>query len=179
MHLQMKLLQTLSNDANMIESFDADSKAKIVDSGASSCATSDRSLFIEGTCKPLKGVTISGIASGLKASGIGSIKLNIIDDNDKAMELQIDRALHLKDLPHTLLSPQQILKQHRSLNNSFTLYDDRAVLTLDDLKKTIQYDHLTNLPMLYTESGINKLCNMTQDGSNDDSLTAAQKSLLY
>ena len=160
-------------------SFDADSVPKIVDSGASSFATSDRSLFIDGNYKPLKGVKISGIASGLEASGVGSIKINFRDDDDKAVELHVDRVLHLKDLPHTLLSLQQILQQHQSLQNSFALCSDRAVLLLHNFKKTIKYDPLTNLPMLYTESGVTKLYNVTQDGSENDSLTAAQRSLFH
>ena len=71
-----------------------------------------------------KGVTISGIASSLEALSIGSIRLNITDNNDKAAELQVDRILHLKDLLHTLLSLHQILKQNRLLNTSFALYND-------------------------------------------------------
>ena len=175
--LNSAMLKTLSNDENFLTSFDADSTPKFLDSGTSSCATSDRSLFIDGTHKPLKGVMILGIASGLEASGIGSIKINIVDDNCKAVKLQIDRVLHLKDLPHTSLSPYQIIQQHRSLRNSFALHDDQVVLSLDYFKKTIQCDFLTNLLMLCTESGVNELHNMIQDGSENDSLIAAQISL--
>ena len=110
--LNSALLQTLSNNDNHLTSFDADSIQKIADSGASSSATSDRSLFIDGSCKPLKGVAISGIVSGIEASGVRSIKINLIDDDGKAAELQMDLVLYLKDLLHALLSPQQILQQY-------------------------------------------------------------------
>ena len=84
--------------------FDSDLNCSIADCGASSSATSQKSDFIEGTYKPLKGVTISGIASGLEASGIGSIMLNLTDDKGDSFAIQIDKVLHLKQLLNTLIS---------------------------------------------------------------------------
>ena len=102
--------------------FNADSKLGIIDCGDSSSATSMESYFIEGACKPLKGVTASGISSGLEASGCGSVLLPLKDDNNKSFDMQIDKVPHLKGLPTTLLIPQHILQQHRALGNSHTLH---------------------------------------------------------
>jgi len=172
------LLYTLSNGVTH-ESFDSDSFQLIADCGASSTATFCYDDFIPGTYKSLQGVTISGIASGLKASGIGSVKYPIVDDNGSIIDLQIDRVLHLKGLPQRLLSPQQILKQHYSIGDGFFMYHDKAILKLGGSTKTISYDRLTNLPILYTQSGVSKLYNLVQDGADSDNLTAAQRLLLY
>lgn len=45
--------------------------------------------------------------------------------------------------------------------------------------KTLPYDPATNLSMLYMESGLNKLYNLTLDGSATDPLSHAQRQLLY
>ena len=166
-----------SKDSNL--AFDTDSVSAIFDSGASSTATPNKSDFIESTYKELSGVTISGIASGLKACGIGSININFKDDDGHPITLQIDKVLHLKQLPIILVSPQQVLCQHRSIGSSYTLNHDFSVLNLDGFTKTINYDSLTNLPTLYTESDITKLYNLIQDGDNQDNLSVAQRSLLY
>ena len=56
--------------------------------------------------EPLKGVTTSGIASGLKTLGIGSVLYKTKDDQGNLIDLQIDRVLHLEKLSARLLSPQ-------------------------------------------------------------------------
>ena len=86
-------------------SFDTDSKLLIRDCGASLSATFCKDNFIPGTYKVLSGVTISGIASGLEAACIGSVLCKISDDNWVLLDLQIDRVLHLKQLPQHLISP--------------------------------------------------------------------------
>ena len=65
------LFNAILSKYNNNYAFDTDSIPKIIDCGASSSATTNKSDFIEGTCKPLQGITISGIASELKAPGIG------------------------------------------------------------------------------------------------------------
>ena len=97
------LIAISSNDSKV--AFDTDSVPAIIDSGASSTATPHRNDFIDGTYKELTSVTISGIALGLKVSGIGSIYLNFKDNNENPITLQIDRVLHLKQLPIMLVSP--------------------------------------------------------------------------
>ena len=168
------LLTAISSNDSKI-AFDTDSVPAIFDSGASLTATPHRKDFIDGTYKELTGVTISGIASGLKASGIGSINLNFKDDDENPITLQIDRVLHLKQLPIMLVSPQQVLRQHRSIDSSFILNDKSSSLKLDGFTKTIDYDSRTNLPTLYTESNIQQMYNMIEDGGDQDSLTVAQR----
>ena len=62
---------------------------------------------------------------------------------------------------------------------SSTVNIQHSTLKLGGFTKTVEYDPLSNLPLLYTESGINKIYNLIQDGDKNDNLTAAQQSLLY
>ena len=93
--LNKTLLYTLNNGKADF-SFDTDSKPLIRDYGASSSATFCKDDFIPDTYRVLSGVTISGIASGLEAVGIGLVLCKILDDNGVLLDLQIDRVLHLK-----------------------------------------------------------------------------------
>jgi len=56
---------------------------------------------------------------------------------------------------------------------------DYTKLYLLGMNKTLPYDPATNLPMLYTESELTKLYNLTQDGSSSDPLSHTQRQLLY
>ena len=67
--------------------FDTDSFEIYSGSGASSCATPDEIDFIPGTYKHLTGVTINGIAEGLKVSGCGSVSWIFQYDNKDNIEL--------------------------------------------------------------------------------------------
>ena len=100
------MLNAIKNvDFNRV-TFDTDSFPIVIDSGASSSATPFKTDYIAGTYKILDGVVISGIASGLEAKGIGSVIYKIKDDNGIPIDLQIDKVLHLENLPTRILSPQ-------------------------------------------------------------------------
>ena len=102
-NLVFKAVLSVVRSAN---GFNTDSKLGIIDCGASSAATTDRSNFIEGMYKYLSGVTISGITSGIESSRYGSILLSLKVNDGKSFGIQIDKILHLKELPMMLISPQ-------------------------------------------------------------------------
>ena len=59
---------------------------------------------------------------------------------------------------------------------------DHSILTINGISKTINYDPVTNLPLLHTESGLTKLHtlnNLIQDGGPEDNLSFAQRQLLH
>ena len=125
---------------------------------------------------------MSGIASGLQAAGIGSVICKFKSDQGQPVDLQIDRVLHLPTLPCRLLSPQQILKQHYSFGDGFTMNKDHSTLTINGVTKTIGYDPMTNLPLLHAEPGLStlhKINNLIQDNGPDDNLSFAQRQLLH
>ena len=61
---QLDAFKTSLNWRNSF-TFDSDSFPIVYDSGASSTSTFNKSDFVPGTFKPLSGVVVSGIASGL------------------------------------------------------------------------------------------------------------------
>ena len=167
------------NNGKAYSSFNTNSKPLIRDYRVSLSVTFYKDNFILGTYKPLSCVTISGIASGLEAAGIGSVLYKISDDNGTLLDLQIDRVLHLKQLPQRLISPQQVLKQHYSPGDGFFMYNTHSILKIGGHTKTISYDPLTNLPIFYTKSGVDKLYNLTHDSDTTDNLSKTQKELLH
>ena len=64
-----------------LTTFDVDSLALIIHSGAPSSAEPHKSDYAEGSYKKLKGSTMPGTSSGLIASGIGSVMNKIKDDD--------------------------------------------------------------------------------------------------
>ena len=84
--LSHALLSAVASNNSTID-FETDSVSAMLDSGASSTFTPNRSDFIDGTCKELHGITISGIVSGLKATGVGSMHLNFKDYDDNPSTL--------------------------------------------------------------------------------------------
>ena len=87
------------NNGKAYSSFNTNSKPLIRDYRVSLSVTFYKDNFILGTYKPLSCVTISGIASGLEAAGIGLILCKILDNDGVILNLQIDRVFHLKKLP--------------------------------------------------------------------------------
>ena len=108
-------------------------------------------------------VTISGIASGLEAKDIGSIIYKFKDNDSVLVDLYINKVLHLEKFPSRLLSSQQLLCQHHSNDNYYMLTRNLSTLKLGGFSKEVQYNPMTNLPLLLTKSGINrmtKICNL-------------------
>ena len=104
--------------------------------------------------------------------------LHLIDDEDKAIVIQIDIVLHLKGLPTTILRPQQIVQKHYSLCSSCTLYRESSRLNMNHFTKNINYDASTNHPAIHTEAILKKLHALIQDGGTEDSLTFSKRHLL-
>ena len=76
-----------------------------------SCATPDETDFIPGTYKKITGVTINGIAEGLKDAGFELVSWIFQDDKKKNIELIIEQVLHITGLPIWIIYPQQVAKQ--------------------------------------------------------------------
>ena len=79
----------------------------VFDFDASSTSTNDKDDFIPGYFKEVKGVNISGIASGLMVIGNGSISWKFCTNKGEKIDLTVDKVWHVPDLPTKLLSPQK------------------------------------------------------------------------
>ena len=181
------LLNATSLHSTINTSFDTDYFPIDVDSGASSTPTPHKSDFITDSYEPLQGVAIPGIASGLNTSGVGSVLCKIKYEDGHLIDLQIDRVLHLEKLPSRLISPQQVIRQSNNLSDGFHVERNKSKLIFHGYSKTVNYDPLKNIPMLFTESGLNNLHaylnathdSMIQDGAPNDNLTNAQRQLMH
>ena len=71
--------------------------------------------------KPLTGINIDGIGSGLTAAGYGTIKYFVTDDDGFTREMTIKRCLYVPGLKLRLLSPQHFLNSIKCNNSLFTV----------------------------------------------------------
>ena len=85
--------------------------------------------FIPGTYNKHSDVSINGISSGLKVDGYGTAQYVVHDDDGTPIDLEIDKVLHIPDLPIRLLSPQQVANQTRGLNDGLYVGPDKCLFT--------------------------------------------------
>ena len=108
--------------------FDTNSFEICANSVASYCATTNEIDFITGTYKHFSGVTINGIAEGLKVAGCGSVSYIFQDDKKENIEINIEQVLHIPGLPIRLIFPQQVAKQIRHNGHVLNAEMDEAHL---------------------------------------------------
>ena len=163
---------------NKIENFDTDSVKIIIDTGASSCATNDKADFVPGTFRPMSGLVVSGISSGLVAEGYGTVRWHLTTDSDEVVELELDKVLLLKKLPIRILSPQHMAYQLNNDSDGFFAGKDKATLYFGGFKTTMPYNPTSNLPLLYTAYGIEKYKIAVTKLKTESNLTGVQRLLL-
>ena len=161
---------------------DSDSFDVCIDSGASSTCTMNKDDFIPGTFHAIQGHSINGISSGLAVLGYGTVRWVVHDDNHDPIDLEIDRALLIQDLPLRLLSPQQLASQTLGLRDGFHIGRDHATLTFGGYVRTISYHRNNKLPIMSSFPGCLQFsaynASLVADGSIQDNLTFPQRQLL-
>ena len=96
-----------SNDAiNDVMNADTDSYTAAIDTCTSESICKHKECFV-GDIKPCKNVYVQGVGGRIKASGYGSVKMRIEDDQGKAFDLLIHNVIYLPDSPINLISPQR------------------------------------------------------------------------
>jgi len=85
--------QTMNTRASRVMDFAPGSIAICIDTGASSSISNDREDFI--TFQQVTDQVISGISSGLKVEGRGTLHWIIRDDNGDDVVLHISNALYV------------------------------------------------------------------------------------
>ena len=163
--------------------FDSDSFDICVDTGASSTCTSSRDDFVPGSYVTVEGATINGIASGLTVAGYGTVRWVFHDDNYQPIDVEIDKVLHIPDVPTRLLSPQQLAKQTGGLHDGFHVGASHATLTFGGFKRRINYNSVNKLPIFASFPGVDKFraysATLVGDGTASDNLTFNQRQLLH
>jgi hypothetical protein len=126
----------------------------IMDTGASISITPFKSDFIS-PIKPVQHVNIKGIASGLTATGIGDVSYSFVNDAGETQQLLLRNCLHVPSCAVRLICPRQI--GATTGNDQDGLHATHASTTLydDGRPTTIKYEPTSQLPILFTKSGIN------------------------
>ena len=174
--------------SNLLQATDL--KQLIIDCGATSHATGEKSDFVEGSLKELEiPVYMDGIAGQLAATHEGLLHYEFLSDNGNK-EILEDQGYLMPELPCRLFSPQSYmgniaveLDDPDTIN--MTIYHNRALLQLKSGNKvTIPYDPSTHLPVMSTYSDLEgeakklsgyKGCLTDETNQN---LTEPQKTLL-
>jgi hypothetical protein len=121
--------QSTNSKAPIIMDYAPGSKAICIDTGASLCISNDKRDFI--TYHQVTNQIISGISSGLKIEGRGTLRWLIRDDLGNDVILHISDALHVPNVPNVplcLLCPQQVAKQTGKRNDGFHAGGTNGVL---------------------------------------------------
>ena len=85
---------------------DSDSVNFAVDMCISDTICKDRELFV-GKIQRCRNVKIQGVGVNIKATGFGTIKIRVIDDNGAIHSMLIHNVLYVPEAPLNLLSPQK------------------------------------------------------------------------
>ena len=134
-------------------SFDSDSSAIVVDTGASTTISYDKEDFITyHTAKSSH--QVSGIASGLTIQGTGTIEWPVITSSGLKVCMTINNAFHCPTCPVRLLSPQQLALQSKDSLAGFFCLGATTILRWDHHIKMIQYNPYNNLPTFYTAEDV-------------------------
>ena len=141
--------------------FDTDSIRIAVDTGASRTISSHSTDF-EGEITPTKR-TIDGIASGLEATGIGTIHWTTQDDQGRVHVVRIPNSLYVPASPIRILSPQHWAQEMddnypKRRGTWCATYDNGCELFWQQNKyvKTVKHDSRSNVPIMTANHGTKK-----------------------
>jgi hypothetical protein len=124
-----------------------------IDTGASCCISNDKKDFVNFTPSSTDSV-IHGISSGLKIAGTGTITWTILDDDGDEITIHIHDCLYVPDAPMCLLSPQHMASQTNHPNDGFLSHKKFSILTFSGFKRTIHYNTMNNLPIIFKASNL-------------------------
>ena len=131
--------------------FDTDSFNICANSGALSCVTPDEIDFIPGNYKHWTGVTIHGIAKGLKVAVCGSVSQVFQDDKKENIVIIIERVLHIR-----LIFSQQVGKQTGNIGDGLQAEKYESHLVYGGFKFTTKYNAHGGLPVYNSVNRISK-----------------------
>jgi len=125
----------------------------IMDTGASILITPYKTDFIT-PIRPVQHVTIKGIASALIVQGVVNVSYNFRNDAGEEQSLTLRNCLYVPQFAVRLICPRQIGAETGIAADGFNAQHENPILTVNGKQKPIQYDSLSNLPILFTTPGI-------------------------
>jgi hypothetical protein len=102
----------------------------------------------------VQAVEIKGIASGLQVQGYGGISYTYYNDKGLCQQMVLKNCLYVPRCTARLLCPRQLGLASGNPLDGFSSQSDASILTFQGQPTTIQYDTISNLPVLYTAPGI-------------------------
>jgi hypothetical protein len=142
--------QTANSKTPIYMDYAPGSKAICIDTGASACISNDKNDFI--SLEKVECQTIKGIGEGIAIAGHGTLRWSINDDEGNAIILHVRDALYVPKVPMCLLSPQQVAQQTNKSGDGFHTEAQFGKLTYDGFARTVLYNSLNNLPIVFTTS---------------------------
>jgi hypothetical protein len=149
--LQLATFEATYNDAKTPIS--ADMVPLIIDTGASITVSPCKTDFIS-PIWPVQNIEIKGIASGLQVCGFGDISYTFYNDERQLQTMILKGCLYVPQCTARLLCPRQLGQTTGHSSDGFIAMADKTVLVYQGKQTTITYDTISNLPILYTASGI-------------------------
>jgi hypothetical protein len=125
----------------------------IIDTGASITVTPCITDFIT-PIHPVQALEIKGIAAGLQVRGYGDVKYTFLNDAGHEQHLHLKNCLYVPQCTSRLICPRQIGITTGNPLDGFASMAGHAYITVNGHRTTIQYDSISNLPILYTTPGI-------------------------
>jgi hypothetical protein len=184
--VQLSVFQTTYHDSTT--PMTPDMVPLIFDTGASISLSPVRSDFI-GPIRPVQHVHIKGIASGLQAEGVGDISYNFTNDAGQSQTITLRNCLYVPQCVVRLICPRQIGIVTGNPNDGLYATQSSTTLIVHGQHATIKCDSLSQLPILFTNPGIQSYLNFTGPihacGANTtgapghNNLTKRQKEKLY
>jgi hypothetical protein len=125
----------------------------IIDTGASISVSPYETDFVS-KIKPVQAIDIKGIAAGLTVRGFGDVSYTFRNDEQELQTMILKDCLYVPQCTARLICPRQIGQASGDPSDGFTATMHDAVLTFQGKQTTVSYDRISNLPILYTASGI-------------------------
>jgi len=144
-----------------ITPFSSDMVPLILDTGASVSISPCRTDFIS-PIRPAQHITIKGIASGLNVAGIGNMAYTFINDAGDTQTITLKNSLYVPQSAVHLICPRQIGASTGHHADGLYATATRSHLIVEGQLTTLAYDHLSQLPVLFTKPGITTYLNFVE-----------------
>jgi hypothetical protein len=169
--------------------FSLDIVPLILDTGASVSISPCRTDFIS-PIRPAQHITIKGVASGLNVAGTGNMAYTFINDAGDTQTITLKNSLYVPQSALRLICPRQIGASTGHHADGLYATAARSHLIVEGQLTTLAYDHLSQLPVLFTKPGITTYLNFVENlhafhnapsstNSLADNLTKRQRQKLY
>ena len=124
----------------------------VLDTGTSDHVCRDQELFINEP-EPCPHISLRGVGGNIQASGLGSIKFRVHDDDGNKHDLIIHNVLYVPECPINLISPQLLsssCKSSRLKDAGLLTYQDMTIFFWENMTftKTIHHQAGVGIPIL-------------------------------